>query len=225
VRAGEPGEESGLADAKEERRVVRGFRVAYVWDISATDGEDLPDVRPVALEGEAPDHLYERLAEQVATAGYRLERGDCAPANGCTDFLARTVTVRPDLSGAGAAKTLCHELAHVTLHAELAGTELGRQGCRGRAEVEAESVAYLVCAMAGMETGSYSFPYVARWASDLSVVSDTAARVTTCARDIAAVAGLFPTDPRSDPPAQARSRSMARSRRTDRPRLGAGRGR
>lgn len=227
VRAKDRAEDRVEGD--KERRVVRGFRVTYVWDISSTDGEELSEVKPVALEGDAPDQLYERLAAQVVAAGYVLERGDCAPANGCTDFLARTVTVRPDLSNAGAAKTLCHELAHVSLHAELVGSELGRRGCRGRAEVEAESVAYLVCAMAGMETGTYSFPYVARWASDLSVVSETAARVTTCARDIVSAAGLCSTEPEPDRSdlhlSPGRSQGAARSRRNDRARSGAGRGR
>src|SRR5581483_2564118 len=70
--------------------------------------------------------------------GFALRRADCRPATGVTDFGGRTVTVRADVDGAQAAKTLAHELAHVLLHD---GTENG-SGCRGRAEVEAESVAY-----------------------------------------------------------------------------------
>jgi len=119
-------------------RVLRGFTVAHVWDVSQTDGPPLPEVGPVLLEGDAPAELWDRLASQVVAAGFALRRADCRPANGVTDFGGRTVTVRADVDGAQAAKTLAHELAHVLLHD---GTENG-SGCRGRAEVEAESVAY-----------------------------------------------------------------------------------
>ena len=218
ARAPAHDEENGRGDELDERRrVVRAFRVTFVWDISATDGEDLPEVKPVLLEGDAPAQLYERLAAQVTAAGYRLGRADCAPANGVTDFLDHRVTVRPDLPDAAATKTLAHELAHVHLHAELGGRELAGGTCRGRAEVEAESVAYLVCAMAGIESGSYSFPYVARWASDLSVVSETATRVTSCARAIAHSAGLQP-EPELQLPAPARTASREQTRRRSRAR-------
>jgi hypothetical protein len=58
-------------------------------------------------------------------------------------------------------------------------------GCRGRSEVEAESVAFLVCQAAGLATDGYSFPYVARWADGKAeVVRDAADRVLATARTI-----------------------------------------
>lgn len=225
-------QDAGAEEATEEpsrdtTRVLRGFRVAYVFDISATDGDPLPEVRPQLLEGEAPTHLYDRLAAQVSEAGFTLLRAECSPANGSTDFLSRTVTVRPDLSPAASVKTLCHELAHVTLHEQLA-TEL-RGGCRGRAEVEAESVAYLVCATAGLDSGSYSFPYVARWADDLTVVTATATRVTSCASQIAKRAELHLQGGVDHLQAVEYSRPRAqqgtRARRQTRERSSTGRGR
>jgi len=66
--------------------------------------------------------------------------GDCDGANGQTDFVTRTVRVRDDV--------------HAT-------------GCRGRAEVEAESVAFLVLSTAGV----YSFAYVARWSGGIPSAS------------------------------------------------------
>jgi hypothetical protein len=59
------------------------------------------------------------------------------------------------------------ELAHITLHQPetvAAGTDSPVPVCRGRQEVEAESVAFLVASAHGMDTSSYSFPYVAGWA-------------------------------------------------------------
>jgi hypothetical protein len=52
---------------------------------------------------------------------------------------------------------------------------------RDRADIEAGSVAYIVCQRAGLATSEYSLPYVARWlGSDLDVVRSTADRIVGC---------------------------------------------
>jgi antirestriction protein ArdC len=181
-----PVDESDERDRPELARVLRGFRVVHVFDVAQTEGERLPDVAPTLLEDDAPLALWGRLAEQLEAAGFSLVRGDCRPANGTTDYLARTVVVRDDLSAAQATKTLAHELAHTMLHD---GSE--HRACRGVVETEAESVAYLVCQSAGITTDSYSFPYIARWSNgDLDVVRATAERVINCARAILQTASL-----------------------------------
>jgi hypothetical protein len=89
-------------DATGARR-LHGFKVEYVFDIEQTHGEPLPDVTPCALEGDAPADLWDGLAFQVDGEGYRLRRGDCArpTANGETDPMTKTVTVRRPAAGAG----------------------------------------------------------------------------------------------------------------------------
>ena len=175
----------------EPRRVLRGFKVAHVFDVSQTEGEPIPDVRPAVLDGEAPAGLWDGLAAQVAAAGFTLQRDDCRPANGRTDYTARTVTVRPDVSDAQAAKTLAHELAHVALHD---GTEYAL-GCRGLTEVEAESVAYVVATAAGLATDTYSLPYVAQWAGgNVNAIKATAERVVTTAHAILSALDDSPAD-------------------------------
>lgn len=89
------------------------------------------------------------------------------------------MSVRPGLSAAQACKTLAHELGHVLLHAPDDGIP------RERAEVEAESVAYVVCQAAGLVTDDYSLPYVAGWAGgNVALVRDTADRVIGAARQV-----------------------------------------
>jgi hypothetical protein len=110
VRRARPVDDQEAAERPELVRILRGFRVAHVWDISQTDGEPLPDIRPALLAGEAPEGLWDALAHQVTEAGFSLERGDCGGANGRTDYLTRTVTVRADVEPAQAVKTLAHEL-------------------------------------------------------------------------------------------------------------------
>jgi hypothetical protein len=170
-------------DSDEPTRVLRGFKAASVFDVSQTLGEPLPKPGGVTLlDGDAPAGFWEALAAQIEAAGFDLDRAEPpGTANGTTDFATRTVTVRASLSAAQAAKTLAHEVAHVLLHT---GTEYAT-GCRGRAEVEAESVAYIVCQAAGLQSATYSFGYVAHWSGgDTKVIHETAERVVTCARHV-----------------------------------------
>jgi len=156
------------------RPVVAGFRVAHVWDVSQTSGTPLPErPAPVLLAGQAPHGLWDGLTAQLAGRGYTLTRDHQGIGNGRTDFGARTVTVRADLDDAQAAKTLAHELAHVLLHHPDQQHGQGHEGGlpREQAEVEAESVAHLVTAAAGLPSDGYSVPYVAGWAGHSQATS------------------------------------------------------
>jgi hypothetical protein len=130
------------------------------------------------------------LADQVTAAGYTIHRGYCQGANGVTDFAARSVRVRADVDDLQATKTLCHELAHVLLHNPEHGGVASNV-----AEVEAESVAYVVCQAAGMATTDYSLPYLARWSrGDVGLITATAERVLATARGVLAGMGIDTDD-------------------------------
>jgi hypothetical protein len=170
-------------DDGDECYVVRGFTTASVFDISQTEGEEVADLRPELVVGEAPAGMWDALAGQVEAAGFVVARCESVEeiggANGRTDYAARTVKVRDDVDDAQAVKTLAHELAHILCDHE---HDIRAMGCRGRLEVEAESVAYVVCSHAGMSTAGYSLSYVARWAGgDASVVRQTAEKVVKVA--------------------------------------------
>lgn len=161
---------------------IRGFRVVHVFDISQTEGEELPDldaVRPKLLDGDAPEGIWDALTAHAASIGFDVIREQRGRENGYCDFGAKLIAVRPDVSNAQAVKTLIHELGHAMLHSE------NRVSSREVAEVEVESVAYVVCNALGLESGDYSFPYVTRWAEgDAELVKETAQRVTECASEI-----------------------------------------
>ena len=140
------------------------------------------------LQGQAPQGLWEGLADQIEAHGFGLRLVSSASAiggaNGLTDYLTREVSVRMDMDDAAQVKTLAHELGHVMLHGP------GRPDAtvdaamhRGIAEVEAESVALMVGAAHGLDTTSYTVPYVSSWASSVSgkspveVIQSTAERV------------------------------------------------
>lgn len=163
----ERGEKPRPGEAVRSKMV--GVKPAYVWDVSQTDGEPVPErPRPVLLEGEAPEGLWDGLAELVADHGFTLGAADDARtlggANGVTDFTDRTVMVRADMDAAARVKTLAHELAHITLgHEDRRGEGLHR----GIGEVEAESVAMMVTAAWGMDSTGYTVPYVGGWSSSV----------------------------------------------------------
>ncbi len=173
----------------EERRRIVAFTQAYVFDISQTQGESLPEPpRATLLRGQAPEGLWDQLATQVRAARFELERGPCGLANGITNYQTRTVTIRSDVDDAQACKTLAHELAHGLLHdPSFFKDDPTSAACRGDAEVEAESVAYLVVTAAGMNTDDYSFPYIAGWIGQrdpAEVLEATGRRVLATAHTI-----------------------------------------
>jgi antirestriction protein ArdC len=70
------------------------------------------------------------------------------------------VVITGETSRAQIFKTLVHEIAHAILHGN------ADHHARSEMEVEAESTAFVVCQVLGLETGTYSFPYVASWAGE-----------------------------------------------------------
>ncbi len=172
---GENGDEQSLQQ-------VRGFRVAYVFDISQTEGEPLRDldaVRPKILDGPAPEGIWDALVAQAKNAGFEVIRETNGRANGYCDFVGKKIAVRPEVSEAQAFKTLVHELGHALLHADKSPKTAAI------AEVEVESVAYIVCDALSLDSSSYSFSYVTRWGNgDLDLVKETAQRSISCAARI-----------------------------------------
>jgi len=168
-----------------------GIRPAYVWDISQTQGGPIPELpAPKLLKGAAPDRLWDALADHITERGFDLRLVSDAyalrGANGITDYLNRSVSVRTDMDDAAMVRTLAHEAGHVVLHAP---TDLQQNAAlhRGIQEVEAEGVSMMVTAAHGMDSRQYTVPYVSTWASQVpgtdavQVVQDTAARVRAAA--------------------------------------------
>ena len=69
------------------------------------------------------------------------------------------------MSQAQTMKTAVHETAHAILHDRDIMEENGMTKDRMTKEVEAESVAYVVCNHFGLDTSDYSFSYIASWSS------------------------------------------------------------
>jgi hypothetical protein len=147
----------------EKAREIRGFKLVPVFDISQTEGPDLPDIVS-KLEGLAPDGVFVKLTEFAQGIGFRVERPESldSGANGDTSHSEGRIRVVSSNSEAQQAKTLAHEIGHALLHDPV--VEVTKELARGLKELEAESAAYVICTALGMDTSDYSFGYVAGWA-------------------------------------------------------------
>ncbi len=142
------------ADAEDER-MIRGFKFVPVFDVSQTDGEELPTVCN-RLEGDDPAGHYATLLSVASAIGFRVEDHEFdGPTNGDCCHSDHRIRVESRNTPAQRVKTLAHEIAHALLH--------GNFDSRALAELEAESTAYVVCQALGVDSGDYSFGYVATW--------------------------------------------------------------
>lgn len=171
------------------RKMVTYFPMVSVFDIGQTDAiEGAPELPEITrrLDGEDELGIYAAAADYLTELGWTVTR-EAIPGetNGytATDG-SRRVVVDEALSPAQAAKTIIHEAGHVLLHAEEDHAEYVAH--RGIKETEAESVAYVVAGVLGMDTSDYSIGYVAGWSDgDTEVIKATAANVLRAAHKIA----------------------------------------
>ena len=192
--------------------VVVGYRLVPVFHQGQLVAPpDLP-VEPKLLTGqEPPPEMWDAVAAQIYAAGYTLKRGPLDGPDGpkgLTNFIEKYLIVRDDLGPAQALKTELHELGHVLMHG-VTPDESGQY--LNRVEVEAESVAYVVCDLLGVDAGKYSIPYVASWAAgDAERVQETAQTVLATARKIiAGIEAELGVDLRPNPIADAVARQHA----------------
>ncbi len=143
------------------------FGVGNVFDISQTEGEALPAVDVPTLEGDDGGLLYDDLARMAHSEDIRIDRSDQLPSPTAMGFYhppTRRIVVR-EAAQLQMTKTLAHELAH-----HFTGLPETYDARREEHETVAESVAYVVLAHFGLDSGERSFPYIATWAQDPAVL-------------------------------------------------------
>ena len=153
-----------LADGTKEEQEYKwtGFTVTSVFDISQTDGEELP-AYVHTLDGDLEE--YEAMIEKLKTVSpVPIEFEDIAgTANGYYHTVDKRIAIQSGMSQAHTIKTMVHEIAHSILHDKDDGLE--KESDHRTKEVQAESVAYVVNQYLGLDTSDYSFGYVAGWSS------------------------------------------------------------
>jgi antirestriction protein ArdC len=150
---------------EEISRPIAGFRAAFVFDVSQTDGKELPQIGVVRGDpAEYADRLRRFASSQNIVVGYSEE---IAPARG-TSFGGR-IAILPGQSAAEEFSTLAHELAHELLHRGDRRTSTNK---RVR-ETEAEATAFVVCQAVGLETGSAASDYIQLWSGDVQILTES----------------------------------------------------
>lgn len=145
------------------------FKVVTVFDVSQTDGKPLPELDINELNGSVQD--FQKMFEAIVrSSDVPVELEDIeGEAKGYFSTLENKIVIQKDMSEAQTIKTALHELAHSRLHKINTTLPPGKQPVtkdRNTKEVEAESVAYVVCQHFNIDTSDYSFGYVATWSEN-----------------------------------------------------------
>ena len=165
-----------------------------VVDASKLPGEGpmLPRIEDVeTFEHTVTDlRTYALTLDDVTAIVIRArEAGDRPGAEGwCNTKTGEIVVIETDRTRTEQFSCLVHEIGHATMH------KWGEHHARDVAEVEAESVAFVVCHALGLDTGKASFPYVATWAgkgedpvkavlASGKRISDAAQKILACIAD------------------------------------------
>lgn len=144
-------------------KIVTGFKPAYVFDVSQTEGKELPQIARI-LTGKVDD--FERLKEsliKISPVPISFEHIE-GRANGYYSLTEEKIVVDESLPEAQKIKTMVHEISHSMLH-----SNVDDEKERTTEEVEAESVAYTVCNYIGLDTSDYSFGYIGGWSRDMEL--------------------------------------------------------
>jgi len=155
---------SGKQVTEKVTREFQGFRPAYVFDVSQTSGDPLPSLANM-LEAGVED--FERMRDVlIAISPVPISFEEISGgANGYFSPAGQCIVIKKDMSQLQTIKTMIHEIAHATLgHG---GKE--DKWDRETKEVQAESVAYWVAQMLGLDTSEYSFGYISGWSKDREV--------------------------------------------------------
>ena len=155
--------------AMEEKEVtIPAYKVVSVFDVSQTEGKELPDIAVDELTGDVERYKdFFTALEKTSPVPIGFEK-IIGGAHGYYHLEDKRIAIDEGMSELQTLKTAIHEIAHAKLHdidLNAPKDEQQPRVDRRTREVEAESVAYTVCQHYGLDTSDYSFGYVAGWSS------------------------------------------------------------
>ena len=156
-----------------EEKIISFFRVVYVFDVSQTEGEELPEAPITANCGD--EGLLPILEEIVENRGVSLSYKTLTGSHHGTSYGGQ-IDVDDRLESGGKVAVIIHELAHELLH------QRGGRVSRKQAETEAEAVSYVVSAHFGLKTASAN--YLALWSVPRDQITDSFQHIHQVAADL-----------------------------------------
>jgi len=155
----------GQPETEEIEHIIPRFRVATVFDISQTYGDPLPELDTPELLGSVENYpIFMEAIKNVSPVPMRYAEIE-GESKGYYSNTEKEIVILDGMSELQTMKTAVHEVTHAMCHDRDIMEELGEKKDRMTKEVEAESVAFTVCSYFGLDTSSYSFPYLAGWSS------------------------------------------------------------
>ena len=159
---------NGKPVMEEKKITIPAYKVVTVFDVSQTEGKELPTIGVNTLTGDV-EHFKEvfaalEKASPVPVSFGHIEGG----AHGYYSIKDKRIAIQEGMSQLQTLKTAIHEIAHARLHdidLNSPKEEKEKRPDQRTREVQAESVAYTVCQHYGLDTSDYSFSYVAGWSS------------------------------------------------------------
>ena len=184
---GEPIKDKNGKPVMEEQEItVPDYRVVSVYDVSQTEGKELPETHVDMLSGDVEQFqdlqaALERSSPYVISIEPVLDgtKGRCF-------YLEQRIAVNAGMSELQTLKTAIHEVAHARLYEKNSHLAEDKQPDKATREVQAESVAYAVCQYWGLDTSDYSFGYIANWSSgrDLKELQASLETIRAAANDL-----------------------------------------
>lgn len=158
----------GKAVTEETEITIPAYKVVSVFDVSQTEGKELPSIGVNKLTGDVSRYEdFFTALKKASPVPIALEHIE-GSAHGYYHLTEKRIAIDDNMSELQTLKTAIHEIAHAKLHdidLNAPKEEKENHPNQRTREVEAESVAYTVCRHYGLDTSDYSFGYVAGWSS------------------------------------------------------------
>ena len=158
----------GKPVTEEKEVTIPAYKVVSVFDVSQTEGRELPNIGVDMLTGDVEQYRdFFAALEKTSPVPIGFEK-IAGGAHGYYHLEEKRIAIDEGMSELQTLKTAIHEIAHAKLHdidLNAPKEEQGDRPDRRTREVQAESVAYTVCQHYGLDTSDYSFGYVAGWSS------------------------------------------------------------
>ena len=179
----------GKPVTEEKEITIPAYKVVSVFDVSQTEGRELPNIAVDALTGDVEQYSdFFAALEKTSPVPIGFEKIE-GGAHGYYHLEDKRIALDEGMSELQTLKTAIHEIAHAKLHdidLNAPKDEQQPRVDRRTREVEAESVAYTVCQHYGLDTSDYSFGYVAGWSSgrELAELKSSLETIRSAAADI-----------------------------------------
>lgn len=155
--------DDGQPETEIVEMVIPRFRVTTVFDVSQTEGEPIAELKVPELTGSVQFYdTFMQALQNISPVPIRMMNVE-GEAKGYYHQTEKYIAIKEDMSNVQTMKTGVHEVSHALLHDREVMDAEGVLKDQTTKEVEAESIAYIVCNHFGLDTSEYSFTYIASW--------------------------------------------------------------